>query len=101
MRVAFTVLQARCSRVGLQVNTSKCSVYLRNHGAAQSVHSSTGVAHATRGLIVVGTPLGTKDFVRAHAQAKAEQAQCAVQKLLSLPLPAQCKFAVLQGSLQH
>ena len=39
--------------------------------------------------------------MRAHAQAKAEQAQCALQKLLSLPLPAQCKFVVLQGSLQH
>ena len=60
VRVAFTVLQARCSRAGLQVNTSKCSGYSCNHGSVQSVHSSAGVAHATRGPIVASTPLGNR-----------------------------------------
>ena len=35
------------------------------------------------------------------AAGKAEEAQCAVATLLTLPLPAQAKWAVLQGSLQH
>ena len=65
------------------------------------MHSSTGVAYDTRELFVAGTPPGTKDVARAHAQAKAEQPQCAVQKLLSLPLPAKRTFAFLEGSLQH
>ena len=31
--VAFTVLKARCSRVGLQKDTWKCMVHFRNQGA--------------------------------------------------------------------
>jgi hypothetical protein len=31
----------------------------------------------------------------------AEDAQCAVQELLRLLMPAQCPWAALQGSLQH
>ena len=32
---------------------------------------------------------------------KAEEAQCAVAALMTLHLPAQARWAVLQGSLQH
>ena len=47
------------------------------------------------------TPLGEDEFVRETAAGKAEEAQCAVTALMKLPLPAQAKWAVLQGSLQH
>ena len=39
--------------------------------------------------------------MRKTAAGKAEEVQCAVAPLLTLPLPAQAKWAVLQGSLQH
>ena len=57
--------------------------------------------HALRGLVVAGTPLLEEEFVRETATGKAEEAQCAVTTILTAPLPAQAKWAVLQGSLQH
>ena len=39
--------------------------------------------------------------MRETATGKAEEAQCAVATLLTLPLPAQAKWALLQGSLQR
>ena len=101
VRRGFSALKERCAQVGLQVNDAKCHAYSRSHGAAQSVSAATGATHAPRGLVIAGTPLGTDDFVREIAAGKAEEAQCAVATLMSLPLPAQAQWAVLQGSLQH
>jgi hypothetical protein len=98
---AFSVLKARCANVGLQVNAEKCNVYSRSHSAAQSVAASLSVKHATRGIVVAGTRLSTDDFIQEYAASTAEDAQCAVQKLLTLPMPAQCQWAVLQGSQQR
>ena len=42
-----------------------------------------------------------REFVRETAAGKAAEAQCAVAALMTLPLPAQAKCAVPQGSLQH
>ena len=55
----------------------------------------------SRGLVVAGTPLLEEEFVRETATGKAEEALCAFATLLTPPLPAQAKWAVLQGSLQH
>ena len=63
--------------------------------------AATGATHALRGLVVAGTPLGKDEFVRETAAGKAEEAQCGVAALMTLPLPAQAKWAVLQGSLQQ
>ena len=41
------------------------------------------------------------DFVCETAGGKAEEAQCTVATVLTLPLPAQAKWTVLQGSLQN
>ena len=101
VRRAFFALKERCAQVGLQVNDAKCHAYSRTRGAAQSVGAATGATHALRGLVVAGTPLGEDEFVRETAAGKAAEAQCAVAALMTLPLPAQAKWAVLQGSLQH
>jgi hypothetical protein len=49
VRAAFSVLQARCSRAGLDVNTDKCSAYSPSHGAAQSRLRSHGGCTCTPG----------------------------------------------------
>jgi hypothetical protein len=87
--------------VGLQVNAQKCNVNSHSHGAAQSVAATSSVKHATHGIFVAGTPLGNDDFILEYDASTTEDAQCAVQKLLTLPMPAQCQWAVLRGSLQH
>ena len=87
--------------MGLQVNDAKCPIYSRSRGAAQSAGDATGATHALRGLVVAGTPLREDEFVRETAAGKAVEAQCAVATLMTLLLPAQAKWAALQGFLQH
>ena len=82
---AFSALKERCAHVGLQVNDAKCHAYSLSHEAAQSVSSATGDTRALRVLGVAGTPLGEDEFVREIAAGKAEEAQCAVATLLTLP----------------
>ena len=89
VRCAFSAL--RRAHVGLQVNDAKCHAYSRSHWVAQSVSAATGATHALRGLLVAGTSLGEDEFVCETAAGKAEESQCAVATLLTLPLPAQAE----------
>ena len=83
---ALFALKERCNQVGLQVKDAKCHAHSRTRGAAKSVSATTGATHALRGLVVAGTPLIEDEFAPKTATGKAEEGQCAVATLISLPL---------------
>ena len=50
--------------------------------------------------MLAGTPVGTADFVAAHAHAAADAACASIDRLMDVPLPAQDKFILLRSSKQ-
>ena len=87
--------------MGLQVYGAKCPAHCRSHCESQYVSAASGAMQVLRGLVIVGTPLGEDKIVRETVTGKAEEAHCAGTTLMTLPILAQGKNAVLQGSLKH
>jgi hypothetical protein len=86
--------------VGLRAKLPKCSVYSRSVESAAQVAAELGMRHCEDGLVATGTPIGTPEFVAAHAQTKADQACSMVETLMHLPLQSQDQLLLLRRSLQ-
>jgi len=86
--------------IGLTAGLDKSCAYSEDTAAAAAVAAELDIAHKESGLMVVGTPVGTADFVAAHAHAAADAACASIDRLMDLPLPAQDKFILLRSSKQ-
>ena len=63
----------------------------------QEVAASLGVRYCADGIVATGTPMGTPEFVAAHAQAKSDAACSMLDTLMELPLPGQDQLLLLRS----
>ena len=97
---AFPAIRSLGAAVGLDMRLDKCAVYSSNLQAAADTAAALVVQHRTDGLMAAGSPIGTDDFVAAHANKKAETVCGIIDDLMGLPLPAQDQFILLKNSMQ-
>lgn len=97
---AFHALCDLGADVGLNPRTDKCAAYSANPVAAAEVAAALGIQHRTDGLMAAGSPVGTDEFIAAHADTKANTVCQFIDDLMGLPLPAQDQFILLKSSLQ-
>ena len=86
--------------LGLQEQLPKCCVWSRTPDRAAEVAAALGMHHCADGLVATGTPIGTPDFVAAHAMQRAEAACAMVDTLEALPLQGQHRLILATRSLQ-
>jgi Reverse transcriptase (RNA-dependent DNA polymerase) len=86
--------------VGLEARVDKCAAYSTNPFAAAEVAAALGIQHCTDGLMAAGTPIGTDEFITAHADSKAAEVCDLIDDMMDLPLPSQDQFILLKSSLQ-
>ena len=78
-------------------------MYSHTPGCAAHAAKMLGLPDAcirADGFVAAGCPLGTEEFVTAHVDGVAQSITERVDKLLSLPVPAQSKLLLLRKSLQ-
>jgi hypothetical protein len=85
---------------GLQVTLPKCSAYSAVEANGTVVSGALGIQHAVGGITAAGTPVGEAAFVATQAQECASKACHLMDTPDALPLPAQDRWLLLQGSLQ-
>ncbi len=92
---------AECEPLKLLPALGKCLTHSRTPANAAAAAEALGFEHRPEGVIVVGTPIGSDDFVRAHVGSKAEKTKELVATMMDLPLPAQDKMLLLRMSLSR
>ena len=85
---------------GLEARVDKCAAYSANPLAAAEVAAALGIQHCTVGLMAAGSPIGTDEFIAAHADSKAGAVCQLIDDMMDLPLPSQDQFILLKSSLQ-
>jgi len=101
-RAAFdTVTGHLLNHAQIDTNLGKCRVYGRREVPAPADLRTLGAevwrsdaAAQDRGVKVLGTPIGSAEFVRAHLVARAHDEQVLLERLTRLPDP-QCAWLVL------
>ena len=92
---------AECAPHNLFPANHKCLTYSRTPALAASAAEALQFTHSADGVVVVGTPIGSDEFVRAHASSKADKAIELTGIMLDLPLAAQDKMLLLRMSLSR
>jgi hypothetical protein len=100
VEAAFPVVCAVVQSLGLQVALPKCSAYSAVEANGAAVSGALGIQHAVGGITAAGTPVGEAAFVATQSQECASKACHLMDTLDALPLPAQDRWLLLQGSLQ-
>jgi hypothetical protein len=95
MAALYAALESRKAPLGLRINPSKCAVYSPNPTAATEVARKLGLPHASEGIVVAGSPIGSRGFVKALGKDAAEQATGLVPKLMQLLLELEHKHLLL------
>jgi hypothetical protein len=94
----YAALESRKAPLGLRINPSKCAVYSPTPTTAAEVAKKLGLPHASEGIVVTGSPIGSRGFVEAFDKVAA-QVTGLVPKLMELPLEPQQKHLILRLSL--
>eukprot|EP00892_Ulva_mutabilis_P006577 jgi/Ulvmu1/4291/UM002_0011.1 len=98
---AFTTLEEHAHPIGLRIGRAKsAATSIIDRDAAQNVADATGVPLRPHGVTCAGTPIGHTPYVKDYCNRRATTACAKIDRLLSLPLPAQDKFLLLRGSVQ-
>ena len=94
---------AACAPLGLKDVLRKGEVFSRNAAAAVRVAEILGFKDCSAtGIMVIGTPMGTHEWVQQQCMDKAKQACALVDTLIDLPeLPKQHKLLMLRCSIQQ
>jgi hypothetical protein len=100
VEAAFPVVCDVLEPLGLQVTLPKCAAYSAAEANGAAVSEALGIQHAVGGITATGTPVGEAAFVATQAQECASKACHLMNTLDALPLPAQNRWLLLQGSLQ-
>jgi hypothetical protein len=95
----YAALDSRKAPLGLCINPSKCAVYSPTPTAAAEVAKKLGLPHASEGIVVAGSPIGSRGFMEAFGKGAAAQVTGLVPKLMELPLELQHKHLLLRLSL--
>ena len=108
---AFKDLVALSRDIGLEAQPLKCTAYSPNCANGKQVADALGIQHSTDGIMVAGTPVGSAEFVKQHADTVAdkltgkdvdgEHVPGIIDTLLDLDLSSQEQFLLLRKSLQH
>jgi hypothetical protein len=98
---AFFKLQDLLQPLGLHLNPHKCELYCRQPMVGAILAEHCDIQNSSEGITVLGTPLGTPEYVHSTLHLKVEQAIELVNTLLSLPLHSQTKWVLLHRSLQR
>jgi hypothetical protein len=100
----YAALDSRTATLGLRINPSKCAVYSPTPTAAAEVARKLGLPHASEGIVVAGSPIGSRGFVEAFGKEAAAQVTGVVPKLMQLPLETPTRApppAPLNGPPHH
>jgi hypothetical protein len=100
-QLVFTSLLQQAHDRALTPSLHKCAAYSANPDFSHAVAQSLGIQHAADGVVACGTPIGTPTFVKQFVAAKAQHATSLINRLTELPISAQCKWLILQRSLQR
>ena len=92
---------AECAPHNLFTAPPKCLTYSRTPALAEQAAQALQFTHCPDGVVVVGTPLGSDEYVRAHASSKAEKAVDLIGIMLDLPLQSQDQMLLLRMSLSR
>jgi hypothetical protein len=95
----YAALESRKAPLGLSINPSKCAVCSPSPTAAAEVAKKLGLPHASEGIVVAGSPIGSRGFVEAFGKEAAAQVTGLVLKLMELPLELQLKHLLLRLSM--
>jgi hypothetical protein len=67
----YAALESRKAPLGLRTNPSKCAVYSPTPTAAAEVAKKLGLPHSSEGIVVAGSPIGSRGFVEAFGKEAA------------------------------
>lgn len=85
--------------IGLTAVPTKSALYGADEAACSVLSHQIGVPYRRDGVVVVGVPLGTPDFVRDWVQGRADKVAGLTHKVAELPLPKQSQLLILRLSL--
>jgi hypothetical protein len=70
LAAVLATVEKEFSTVGLSVNKSKCVVYTRNDMPESLARAFDGLSVVRDWLVVLGSPLGSRDFTRGKVEQK-------------------------------
>jgi hypothetical protein len=97
---AYEDLRSEATKVGLQMQSSKCTVYSTNASHAQDSGSQLGMRVNIEGITAAGCPIWKPAFVQQEARKQAEKTVNLLNTLSSLEVSAQDQLLLLRKSLQ-
>jgi hypothetical protein len=93
--------------IRLTPSLHKCAVYSTpsapTYAAAEQTTHILIIQHTTDGFVAAGTHVGTKNYILAYTELRADQAIALINKPQDLPQPlnAEAKFLILSRSLRR
>lgn len=100
---ACKLLAERGEALGLKLQPLKCSTFsVGNKPAAKQLAAELGLTDCSdTGIVAAGCPIGSAEFVQAHAETRGETVSQRIEKLMSLErVTSQGKLLVIRKSLQ-
>lgn len=100
---AFDALSVLLGEIGLNVNLNKCKALVPTHDVATLWPDgfTTIVQSPSSGLIVLGAPIGGRQFSEDFVNQSVDNTVLEVNELVDLNLPRQCTLALIMGSMIH
>ena len=86
--------------IGLEPQFPKCGIYVGDEELVAEEAANLWIAHQLNSFIVVGTPLGSAEYVSNALRRRAATVETLLKTLVQLPLSEQSQFLLLRASLQ-
>ncbi len=97
VRVVYNALEEASHRVaGIALHTGKTRIWNRNQNPPPDIGDLGGDtgAWSAEGVVLLGVPVGTEEFVRGHAQERLDEEKRLLNEVRDLPDP-QCSWQIL------